>query len=208
MTGTTLDAFGDAAWRMSLGMHPNPRALLDALRSVRRVVDAVVTEEHALVAFDPSQPPSRDDVEDAVARSAATSVPGATPKEPREHVVRVRYDGADLDEVAREAHMNVRDVGALHAASTYVVATIGFLPGFAYLRGLDARLVLPRRSSPRTRVPALAIGIAGPYAGIYPFASPGGWHLLGTAVGFAPFDARFGATFALGDRVRFTPVAQ
>ena len=95
---------------------------------------------------------------------------------------------------------------ALHAASTYVVATIGFLPGFAYLRGLDAHLVLPRRSSPRARVPALAVGIAGPYAGVYPFASPGGWHLLGTAVGFTPFDARRGATLALGDRVRFVPV--
>ncbi len=204
MTGANMDLFGDAAWRLSLGVHANPRALLEALRAVPRVVDAVVAEEHALVSFDPSDPPSRDEVEDAVVRSDSRA---ATPKVPREHVVHVRYDGVDLDEVAREARITAREVTALHAASTYVVVTIGFLPGFAYLRGLDARLVLPRRGSPRTRVPALAVAIAGPYAGIYPFASPGGWHLIGTAVGFVPFDARSGATFALGDRVRFAPVA-
>ena len=88
----------------------------------------------------------------------------------------------------------------------YVVAAIGFLPGFAYLRGLDARLVVPRRAAPRTRVEALSVAIAGPYAGVYPFESPGGWNLLGTAVGFSPFDARAGAVLALGDRVRFVEV--
>jgi len=77
------------------------------------------------------------------------------------------------------------------------------LPGFAYLRALDPRLVLPRRATPRPRVPALSVAIAGPYTGLYPFASPGGWHLLGTAVGFAPFDAHTGAAMSLGDRVRF-----
>jgi len=198
----TLEPFGDSAWRVPLATCPDPRALLDALRSIPHVVDAVVAEEHALVAFDATSPPSRDDVEAAVGRALApaTVAPG------REHTVPVRYDGPDLEEVARTTRMTGHEVVALHASSTYVVATIGFLPGFAYLRGLDARLVLPRRSSPRARVPALAVGIAGPYAGIYPFASPGGWHLLGTAVGFTPFDARAGATLALGDHVRFVPV--
>lgn len=205
MTDVTLERFGDAAWRVTLDVGgANPRAVLDALRSVPRVVDAVVAEQHALVTFDPANPPPRDAVRDAVARSAATRV---APESAREHVVQVRYDGADCEEVARETRMTVPEVAALHAAPTYVVATIGFMPGFAYLRGLDAKLVLPRRTSPRARVPALAVGIAGPYTGVYPFASPGGWHLLGTAVGFVPFDARSGATLALGDRVRFGPVS-
>jgi UPF0271 protein len=202
VTAVTLEPFGDSAWRVPLATCADPRALLDALRSIPHVVDAVVAEEHALVAFDATSPPSRDDVEAVVGRALApaTRAPG------REHTVPVRYDGPDLEEVARATRMTVHEVVALHASSTYVVATIGFLPGFAYLRGVDAHLVLPRRSSPRARVPALAVGIAGPYAGIYPFASPGGWHLLGTAVGFTPFDARAGATLALGDRVRFVPV--
>lgn len=199
----TFEPFGDAAWRVPRVTGAHPRALLDGLRAVPRVVDAVVTEDQALVAFDPARPPSRDDVRDAVLRAeatTATAVPG------REHVVQVRYDGIDLEEVARHTRMTVAEVTALHAAPTYVVATVGFMPGFAYLRGLDERLVLPRRSSPRARVQALAVGVAGPYAGIYPFASPGGWHLLGTAVGFVPFDTRAGATLALGDRVRFVAV--
>ncbi|HEX8789329.1 MAG TPA: carboxyltransferase domain-containing protein [Polyangiaceae bacterium] len=198
-----VEPFGDAAWRVPLPPGAHPRALLDALRAIPSVVDAVVTEEHALVAFDPASPPSRGGVQDAVLRSSATR---ATAEAGREHVVQVRYDGVDLEEVARETRMTAHEVAALHAAPTYVVATIGFMPGFAYLRGIEARLVLPRRSSPRARVPALAIGIAGPYTGVYPFASPGGWHLLGTAVGFVPFDARSGATLALGDRVRFVAV--
>lgn len=200
----TLEPFGDGAWRLTLAPEVHARPLLDALREVPRVVDAVVAEEHALVTFDPASPPSRAQVEDAVARACAAS---AKPELGREHVVRVRYDGADMKEVARATGLTVHDVAALHAASSYAVAAIGFLPGFAYLRGLDARLVLPRRTSPRARVPALALGIAGPYTGVYPFASPGGWHLVGTAVGFLPFDARSGAALALGDRVRFEPVA-
>jgi UPF0271 protein len=199
----TLEPFGDSAWRVPLATCADPRALLDALRRIPHVVDAIVAEEHALVTFDATHPPSRDDVETAAAR--ALTAP-ATGESGRQHTVRVRYDGLDLDEVARETRMTVHEVVALHAASTYVVTTIGFMPGFAYLRGLDAHLVLPRRSTPRARVPALAVGIAGPYTGIYPFASPGGWHLLGTAVGFTPFDARSGATLALGDRVRFVAV--
>jgi KipI family sensor histidine kinase inhibitor len=98
------------------------------------------------------------------------------------------------------------EVVAAHSAPTYVVVTLGFQPGFAYLRGIDPRLVLPRRATPRPRVPALSVAIAGPYAGVYPFESPGGWHLLGTAIDFVPFDPEHGAALAVGDRVRFVGV--
>jgi UPF0271 protein len=117
----------------------------------------------------------------------------------------VRYDGPDLDGVARAAGMTRADVVRAHASRLYDVALMGFLPGFAYLRGLDPRLSMPRRGTPRARVAALSVGIAGPYTGIYPFASPGGWNLLGTVVGFEPFDAATGARLQLGDRVRFAP---
>jgi UPF0271 protein len=119
--------------------------------------------------------------------------------------VKVRYDGPDLGDVARATGLSAAEVARLHWARDYVVAQVGFLPGFAYLRGLDGRLVVPRRGAPRTRVPARAVGIAGPYTGVYPFESPGGWNLLGTAVDFTPFVPERGATLELDDRVRFVP---
>jgi UPF0271 protein len=197
-----LEPFGDAAWRARLPEGVSSRALLEALRVLPGVLDVVVSERHALVCFDPTAPP--EGVEEAIER--ASSQPDAAPP-PREHVISVRYDGADLDEVAGLAHLKPEDVVALHTGATYVVAAIGFLPGFAYLRGLDPRLVVPRRETPRPRIAALSVGIAGPYSGVYPFASPGGWNLVGTAVGFVPFDARTGASLALGDRVRFRRIA-
>jgi UPF0271 protein len=93
----------------------------------------------------------------------------------------------------------------LHAGATYEVAAVGFLPGFAYMKGLDARLVGPRRSEPRRRVPACSVAVAGPYTGVYPFASPGGWNLIGTAIGLVPFSPESGAVFGVGDTVRFVP---
>jgi KipI family sensor histidine kinase inhibitor len=123
----------------------------------------------------------------------------------RVHEIRVVYDGADLAEVAGATGLSVDEVIALHAARTYEVELIGFLPGFAYLAGLDDRLVLGRRAAPRARVPAGSVGIAGPYTGIYPRSSPGGWHLLGRALGVTAFDAGRDppALFQPGDRVRF-----
>lgn len=92
----------------------------------------------------------------------------------------VRYDGADLEEVANRCGMSTADVVALHTGATYVVEFCGFSPGFAYLTGLSERLRLPRRSSPRPRVPAGSVAIAAGYSAVYPRESPGGWHLLGT----------------------------
>lgn len=198
-----LEPFGDAAWRIRLPEAANGRAVLEGLRGLAGVIDAVVCERHALVTYDPATPP--EGLSAALERWLATpsSARGSTP---REHLVRVRYDGADLDDVARAAGLPPSDVAARHAAGRYVVASIGFLPGFAYLRGLDPRLLVPRRASPRTRVPARSVGVAGPYTGVYPFASPGGWSLVGTAIDFTPFDPGSGAALALGDHVRFVAV--
>jgi KipI family sensor histidine kinase inhibitor len=95
-------------------------------------------------------------------------------------VVPVRYDGEDLADVASATGLTVDDVVELHTAATYRVAFCGFMPGFSYLVGLDDRLRLPRRPTPRTRVPAGSVAIADEFAGVYPQESPGGWHLLGT----------------------------
>ena len=93
--------------------------------------------------------------------------------------VPVRYDGPDLETAAAACGIDVPELIARHGAPLYTVAMIGFRPYFPYLLGLDPSLVLPRRKSPRQRVPAGTVAIAGEQAGIYPEDSPGGWHCLG-----------------------------
>lgn len=117
----------------------------------------------------------------------------------------VRYTGPDLADVAAAAGLSEREVIARHAAVEYRVALLGFVPGFAYLGPIDPALVLPRRASPRERVPAGSVAIAGAQTGIYPAETPGGWHLIGrtTAVLFDPA-RKPPALLAVGDRVRFS----
>jgi KipI family sensor histidine kinase inhibitor len=118
----------------------------------------------------------------------------------------VRYDGEDLAEVAERTGHTPAEVIALHSAREYYVYVIGFVPGFAYLGELDHSLALPRRSAPRKRVPAGSVGIAEAQTGVYPFATPGGWHLIGrTSVRM--FDAQRAepALLRVGDRVVFEP---
>jgi UPF0271 protein len=201
--GVTFRAFGDVAVRATLPDGINHRAVLEALRSVPPIRDVVVAERHVLVVFE--GPASESDL--ALARAALIRglEAGRGLERGAEHAVSVRYDGLDLHEAAERIGLSADELISAHVGREYTVAAIGFLPGFAYLRGLDPRLVIPRRAAPRPRVPALSVGIGGPYTGVYPFASPGGWTLLGTAVGFRPFDELAGARLALGDHVRFTP---
>lgn len=91
----------------------------------------------------------------------------------------VRYDGPDLPTLAAAAQLSAEEVAQLHTASEYRVAFCGFAPGFGYLTGLDRRLVVPRRDSPRTHVPAGSLAVASEYTTVYPTDSPGGWHLIG-----------------------------
>jgi KipI family sensor histidine kinase inhibitor len=94
-------------------------------------------------------------------------------------VIDVVYDGADLAEVAEHTGLTTAQVVDAHTASRWQVGFCGFAPGFAYLVGGDPRLAVPRRSEPRSSVPAGAVGLAGEFTGIYPRRSPGGWQLIG-----------------------------
>ena len=109
--------------------------------------------------------------------------------------------------MALAAHLSVAQLIALHSSHPYQVELMGFLPGFAYLGPVDPRLALPRRPSPRPRVPAGSLGLAGGYTGVYPLACPGGWHLLGRVLEITLFDPHRDpvALFQVGDRVRFHP---
>jgi len=118
----------------------------------------------------------------------------------------VVYDGEDLAEVAAATGMSRDEVVELHSSAEYWAAFLGFTPGWAYLVGLPAALQLPRRTTPRTAVPAGSVAIANEFTGVYPTASPGGWHLLGhTSVPMFDVDRDKPAFVAAGDRVRFVP---
>ncbi len=122
----------------------------------------------------------------------------------------VCYDNAlapDLGEVARLTGMSAGDVAALHSGTPYHVYMLGFLPGFPYLGDLPKALALPRRADPRLRVPAGSIAIATALTAIYPYDSPGGWHLIGaTPVRFFNPARLPPALLAAGDMVRFEPI--
>lgn len=117
--------------------------------------------------------------------------------------VSVTYDGEDLPLVAEHWGVDVPAVVDRLRRTPFRVAFCGFAPGFAYLTGLPAELAVPRLPTPRSRVPAGSVALAGPYAGIYPAASPGGWLLVGrTAVGLFDVHADPPARLTPGTRVR------
>ncbi|MBP1316148.1 5-oxoprolinase subunit PxpB [Herbaspirillum sp. 1130] len=133
---------------------------------------------------------------------------GTTASEGRTVEIPVVYDGSagpDLDNVARHTGLSTSEVIERHSQAEYVVYFLGFLPGFAYMGGLDASLATPRHTTPRVSIPAGSVGIGGEQTGIYPMASPGGWQLIGRT-GLQLFDPSQQPPTLLrpGDRVRFT----
>lgn len=116
----------------------------------------------------------------------------------------VAYDGADLPEIAALTGLTPAEVVSRHLDATYTVAFAGFAPGFAYLVGGDPELKVPRRTTPRTRVPAGSVALAGEFSGVYPREGPGGWQLLGrTDARIWDLDRDPPALLAPGTRVRF-----
>lgn len=113
-------------------------------------------------------------------------------------------DGPDLGDVARHTGLTPAEVVRRHSAGDYVVYFLGFLPGFAFMGGLEAALASPRRAEPRLAVPAGSVGIGGEQTGIYPLASPGGWQLIGRTR-LRLFDPQAAEPTLLrpGDHVRF-----
>lgn len=146
----------------------------------------------------------------AVAAREEVRLPGETARAGGEAIlVETSYggsDGPDLAPVAERLGLAESELVRRHSAPRYRVAFLGFSPGFPYLVGLPAELRLPRLSTPRPRVAAGSVAIAGPFGGIYPQATPGGWHLLGrTALSLFDLARRPPAALTAGAEVRFVP---
>ncbi len=138
---------------------------------------------------------------------AAGALAGAVPRRVEIPVVYGGEEGPDLDFVARHNNLSAEEVVRIHTSHDYPVFLMGFTPGFPYLGGLDPAIAAPRLSTPRSRVPAGSVGIAGAQTGVYPLESPGGWRIIGRTL-LRLFDLQREAPFLLapGDQVRFVPV--
>lgn len=212
-TDPDIRPLGDSALTVTVGeqvevatvrrVHALARRVRDsALAGVREVVPGYSA---LTIFFDPTST-THARVADAVRALATTADALEEDTTPRTHHIPVRYEGPDLGEVADRCGLRPDDVVALHSAPTYTVLLLGFAPGFGYLGPLDPRLHLPRRDTPRPRVPAGSVAIAGAQTAVYPLDTPGGWHLLGatTARLWDP-ERSEPALLAPGDQVRFEP---
>lgn len=200
---TRFVPLGDTAFRAFLPEGATPRhvaSIVRALSSIDGVDDVVATETAVAVVVRPGVSPDLDQLTRALDVSPSTSTVVV------DHVIHVRYDGEDLDAVCEATSLSRDELIALHTGRRYEVKMIGFQPGFAYLGPLDPRLVIPRRSTPRARIAPSSLAIGGPYTGVYPNPSPGGWHLIGTALGDHPFKLTTPRPLAIGDRARFVRV--
>jgi len=164
------------------------------------VVDVVPAARTLLVVTDPRV---------ASLSSVANAIQGATPREDRlgssELVeVPVSYDGEDLVEAARLLDCDAGELVRRHTAEDWTVAFCGFMPGFGYLVSKGWQVQVPRRSSPRKKVPSGSVALAGEFSGVYPRESPGGWQLIGRT-SLAMFDPSRDPAALLrpGTRVRF-----
>ncbi len=216
---------GDRAVRFVLGDRIDADVTARVLALATRVrncglagiVDVVPAYTAVVVHFDPRAWLRRELAPGVAFASAldaqlatAPTEPESTPHDARERVIPVAYGGEhgpDLAHVAAHCGLTPSEVVARHHAATYTVAFLGFAPGFPYLLGLDAGLATPRRATPRTRVAAGAVGIAGAQTGIYPSATPGGWQIIGcTPRGLFDVTREPATWLQAGDRVRFTPI--
>ena len=205
---------GDSALVLELEPRIDPAvntravAIASAVRgaTIPGVRDVVSTYRSVAVFFDPLQT-RLESVADALEAAAGEAAAGTAAARVDVPVAYGGEHGPDLPDVAARTGLTEEEVVRRHAALTYRVFMLGFVPGFAYMGIVDASIAVARRATPRVRVPAGSVAIAGRQTGVYPQETPGGWQILGrTRTRF--FDAARSPSFlvAAGDEVRFVPV--
>lgn len=200
-------AASDQALLVELGAHARVVRLLRVMEAarLRGVVNLHPAYFSLLIRFD-SLVTSHAEMEVHVRELMAGS---ATGQEVERRVVEipVRYDGPDLEDVAKLCGMTAAAVAERHASTLYTVYFLGFVPGFAYMGTLPPEIAVPRLEKPRTSVPAGSVAIANDHTAVYPISTPGGWRLIGTT-DLKLFDPTRESLSVLntGDQVRFRPV--
>jgi inhibitor of KinA len=171
------------------------------------VIEVVATFRSLTVHYDPLTTTGRD-LEQAI--TTFVREPGASSHVRKLWDIPVCYDpqlAPDIEDVAKSVGLTTAQVATLHASTQYHVYMIGFVPGYPYMGDLPAKLQLPRRLEPRTRVPPGSLAIASSMTAVYPYESPGGWHLIGRSpVRFFDPQSAKGALLGPGDAVKFRPV--
>jgi len=211
-TKVTIHPLGDTALLAELGtrldtaLNTRAIALATALKKRRDVRQAIAGYATVTVHFDPQQT-TYEALGAAVRRLASKRPPLEEPG--RLHRIPVAYDGPDIEAIAARLGLTAQAVAELHSRPIYRVFLVGFVPGWAYLGPLPEELEVPRLRVPRTQVPAGSVAIAGRQTGIYPLATPGGWHLIGrTSVKLFLPDSDPPCLFRAGDRVKFFSAAE
>lgn len=208
---------GDAALRLELPQRIDPQLNARAIAIAERLRhrcgsalrDVVVGYATLTVYFDPL-------IVDSTWLEAEMREAAGNPGDPdvsRRSVIEVPVCyggefGPDLPDVAHFANCSEDDVVSLHAAIAYRVYMVGFVPGFAYMASVDARIAAPRRATPRPAIPAGSVAIAGEQTGVYPAVTPGGWNIIGRTP-VLPYDLSRADAFLFhaGDTVRFSPIS-
>ncbi len=177
---------------------------------IEGVIDVVPSYASFAVYYDPRHAGYEsisNSVRETIAQAGEPAAISAQPQEKRTIRIPVHYNGKDLTDVAARTGLTRDRVVELHSSREYHVYVIGFVPGFAYLGDIANSLVLPRRDAPRKRVPPGSVAIAEAQTAVYPFATSGGWHLIGTT-SVTMFDptANEPALLRVGDSVIFQPI--
>jgi inhibitor of KinA len=201
-------AFGD---EIDLATNRRVNALSDRLvaASLPAVVEHIPTFTNVTVIYDPLSTSYKNLVEEIerFIEAMPAEISGA---EARTVEIPVCYGGEfgpDLASVAERNHLSPDEVVAIHSESTYPVYMIGFAPGFPYLGGMSERISAPRLDTPREKIPAGSVGIAGRQTGVYPIETPGGWRLIGrTPLRLFDHTRDPPSLLQAGDLVRFTAI--
>ncbi len=186
------------------------RHLATRLVNIRGVGECVPTFCSMTVYFDPFVI-SRNRLEKKIAKIVEAYKESAVQSK-RVFLIPVCYEGEfapDMEDVSSLTGLDREEVIKIHTSVDYLIYMLGFLPGFPYLGGMDKRIEAPRLDTPRTSIPAGAVGIGGKQTGIYPLASPGGWRLIGqTPVKVYDPDREEPILYRAGDYIRFYPISQ
>lgn len=207
MTEARVQVIAEDAVAISVNTATRAQSLAAQLRQSGNWIEVVPGMDSVTIRFDPM---SMDLL--SVSQQLATTLETARAEPtstPSTLDISVHYggaDGPDLKDICADLNLTEAEFITHHTAQTYPVEMIGFTPGFAYLGGLDEALSVPRKSKPRTHVPAGSIGISGLYSGLYAMPGPGGWPLIGRT-DHTLFDAQSDTPFLIqpGQLIRFVP---